>query len=278
MSKHEGHLFSGVAFCLSAILLLSAGTGCKKFQRKHLPIDAAAELGYPTCPGAAQTGKGTLLGSGHVRSGPTHPDPSVVERYEVRQRDCLTIATVRQEWPLATADVEVVYDTQGLPLRIWKRMTLPGVRDPAARMDLRRYELRQDPVIIKRRFEDGHIGYEQLLGGRPRAVIGPGRGIIAMWIRRAKLKVGEKLRELAIDVRALEKIEPVTLLREADMNDPELGGHVQVYTFYGRETVFTNAEGFVVGDLMGLRPHALLRTPAPPGIPLFAPLDPVGTP
>ena len=62
-----------------------------------------------------------------------------------------------------------------------------------------------------------------------------------------------------------------------DMNHPQLGP-VNVYTFYGRETVFTDAEGVVVGDLAGLRPDALLTTPAPTPIPLFAPLDPVHTP
>ena len=179
---------------------------------------------------------------------------------------------------MGTADVEVLYDKAGLPLRIWKRMTFPSVPDPVARADIRRYELRQDPVVIKRRLQDGHVSFEKLLGGRPQVVIGPGRGLISAWIRRAKLKVGEKTRELAIDIRALEKIELVTLLREADMDDPALGGHVQVYTFYGRETVFTDANGFVVGDLMGMRPHALLDSQPPPAIPLFAPLDPVGTP
>lgn len=276
MSTHEGRLSIGVAFCFCAALLFVSG--CKKFQRKHLPVETATELPYPSCPGESQAGKGTLLGSGHMRSGPTHPDPYVVERYEARQRNCLTVMTVRQEWPMGTADVEVVYDQAGLPLRIWKRMTLPSVPNPAARADIRRYELRQEPVIIKRRFEDGHVAFEQLLGGRPKAVIGPGRSLISMWIRRAKLKVGEKVRELAIDVRALEKIEPVTLLREADQDHPEFGGRVQVYTFYGRESVFTDEQGFVLGDLMGMRPHARLTTPEPPAIPLFGPLDPIGTP
>lgn len=179
---------------------------------------------------------------------------------------------------MGTADLEVLYDEAGLPMRIWKRMTLPGVPDPMAHADTRRYELRTDPVTITRQSGRGKVQYEQLLGGKPRVVIGPGRGLISMWIRRAKLKVGEKTRELAIDIRELEKIEPVTLLRERDIDDPALGGRVQVYTFYGKETVFTDADGLVVGDLMGLRAHRLLGTQAPPPMPLYRPLDPVGTP
>ena len=58
---------------------------------------------------------------------------------------------------------------------------------------------------------------------------------------------------------------------------PELGP-VQVYTFYGRETVFTDAHGIVLGDLLGLRPSAKVALPEPPAIPLFGPLDPVHTP
>ena len=251
---------------------------CKRFQRKHIPVDHVEELAYPRCAGESAGAQGELVGSGHLRSGPTHPDQTIVEGFEIRQHPCLTAALVRQEWPLGTADLEVIYDAQGLPMRIWKRMTLPGLPDALAHADTRRYELRTDPVTLKKRKGAGPIEYEQLLGGRPRVVIGPGRGLLSIWIRRAKLKVGEKTRELAIDIRELEKIEPVTLQRERDIDDPKIGGHVQVYTFYGRETVFTDADGLVVGDLMGLRSHRVLRSKAPVPMPLYRPLDVVGTP
>ncbi len=275
MSRSSGRFVHGAAFLLFAT---AVAPGCDRFERKHVPVAHVAERGYPTCPGAEKAGLGGLLGGGHLRPGPNYPDRAIVERFEIRQRACLTVMTVRQEWPLGTADVEVVYDAAGVPLRIWKRMTLPGLPDPIAGADIRRYELRDDPVTMKRRSQKGHVDFERLVGGRPRVVIGPGRGLLSMWIRRAQLEVGQKTRELAIDIRGLEKIEPVTLLRERDMDDPALGGHVRVYTFYGRETVFTDAQGMVTGDLMGLRSHRLLKTPAPPAIPLFAPLDPVGTP
>jgi hypothetical protein len=258
---------------LCAPLVLS---GCKRFQRKHIPVDHVAELGYPTCAGKPLPA-GELLASEHLRSGPVHPDKQVVERYAIKRRDCLYAVEVRQEWPLGTSDVEVLYDAQLLPLRIWKRSTLPGIERAAERADIRRYELRTDPVSIKLRTMDGVIGFEQLLGGRPKVVIGPGRGLLSMWIRRAKLKVGQKVRELAIDVRALEKIEPVTLLREADMQHPELGP-VRAYTFYGRETVFVDDRDMVVGDLMGLRADRVLKTPPPPALPRYGTPDPVNTP
>jgi hypothetical protein len=258
-----------------ALLALCAG-GCGRFKRKHIPVEHVPELGYPSCS-AAPLPPGELIASEHLRSGPVHPDKQVVERYAIKRRDCLVAVEVRQEWPLGTSDVEVLYDAQLMPLRVWKRMTLPGIERAAEQADIRRYELRSDPVTVKVREMDGTVGFEQLLGGRPKVVIGPGRGLLSMWIRRAKLKVGEKVRELAIDVRGLEKIEPVTLLREADMEHPELGP-VRVYTFYGRETVFVDARDVVVGDLMGLRADRVLKTPPPPPLPQYGAPDPVHTP
>lgn len=250
--------------------------GCKRFQRKHIPVERAEELGYPTCAGRPPS-PGVELAREHLRSGPSHPDKHVVERYAIKRRDCLFAFEARQEWPLGTSDVEVLYDENLLPIRAWKRMTLPGLERAGERAEIRRYELRTDPVGIKLRAPDGHIRFEQLLGGRPIVVIGPGRGLLSMWIRRAKLAVGQKVRELAIDIRALEKIEPVTLLREVDMQHPELG-KVRVFTFYGKETVFVDDQDRVVGDLMGLRPDRLLDTPPPPALPVPGGVDPVGTP
>lgn len=278
------------------LLMLGAAialAGCERFQRKHIPVDKVEELGYPACAGAGLSSTRDL-GSEHLRAGPNHSDKSVVERYRIEQRDCiesgavvrergmlpsasLIAVSVRQEWPLGTSDVEVIYDAQLLPLRIWKRMTLPGIERAAERADIRRYELRTDPVSVKLRSIEGRISFELLKGGRPRAVIGPGRGLISMWIRRARLQVGQKVRELAIDVRGLEKIELVTLQREADLRHRELG-LVRVYTFYGRETVFADQRDLVVGDLAGLRPHRLLHTDAPPALPAYGPIDPVHTP
>lgn len=250
--------------------------GCSRFKRKHIPVEHVDEVGYPQCDGKAPPA-GEVVASGHLRSGPAHHDPTIVERFSIKKRGCLWSVEVRQEWPRATADVEVLYDAALKPLRIWKRLTLPGTADPAATADIRRYELRTQPVQIKRHNPDGRIDFEQLLGESPRVVIGPGRGLLSMWIRQAKLAVGQKVRAPAIDVRGLEKLEPVTLRREDDMQHPELG-KVQVYSFYGSETVFTDAQGVVVGDLAGMRTDTAVKAPAPRAIPVYGPLDPINTP
>src|SRR5690606_3859672 len=106
---------------------------------------------------------------------------------------------------------------------------------------------------------------------------GPGRGLISMWIRRAKLEVGQKVRELALDIRGLEKIGMVTLRREQDIQH-DLLGKVRVYTIYGREAVFTNEDNVVVGDLAGLLPDHLVHLPRPREVPMYGPVDPVNTP
>ncbi len=265
-----GHLVLGVAVCFSL-------TACERFERKHVPVEKVEELGYPSCPTPASGHTEKVIAERHLRSGPAHADKGIVERYSIRERDCLTVVSVRQEWPMGTADVEVLYDKELMPLRIWKRMTLPGLPDAGEKADIRRYDLRTDPVSVKRRQMSGEIDFELLKGGRPTVVIGPGRGLISMWIKRAKLAVGQKVRELAIDVRALEKIGPVTLRREEDMVHDVLGP-VRVYTIYGREAVFADEQDVVVGDLAGLLPDHLNPQPAPPPVPLYGVVDPVGTP
>ncbi len=64
-----------------------------------------------------------------------------------------------------------MYDAAGLPLRVWKRMTIPGVARPDGMADIRRYELRTPEVTIKHRSADGNISFEMLRGPRPHVVM-----------------------------------------------------------------------------------------------------------
>ncbi len=161
-------------------------------------------------------------------------------------------------------DVEVVYDREGLPLRAWKRMMIPGAEQPQDHADLRRYELRTPDVTIKRKAADGELLYERLLPGgrnrdegvlgtRPTAVVGPGRGLLTVWLQRVKLQVGGKAREWVLDFRDMvEKVQVATLVRDADRFDENLHRTVRVYTVYGRESVFADERDVVIGDLAGL--------------------------
>ncbi len=219
-----------------------------------------------------------MIASGHLRSGPFSVEQLVDERFTLRRRDCVRTLTVRQEWPLNASDVEVVYDSDGVPLRAWKRMTLPGVRAADGNADIRRYEMRTPEVTLTRRV-GGVRTYEVLRGARPTVVLGPGRGLLTAWIQRARLGVGGRIREVALDIREpLETVRPVTLRREADQYVSEYGRRLQVYTVYGRESVFTDDDGVVVGDVAGMRADAVLRSPPPPPLPHYGAPDPVGTP
>ena len=185
---------------------------------------------------------------------------------------------------MGISDVEVVFDEDYRPLRAWKRMSMP--RPPAGQLgptpDIRLYELRGDPATMIRSSEEGRE-YFTFRAPPPVAVVGPGRALLGAWIRQhLDLAVGETVRGPVLDFRRpAERIETVALRREADANMPDVagpGGHVRVYTVFGRESVFTDDEGNVLGDLAGLRPHALLDTPEPPELPSNEAPDPRGTP
>jgi hypothetical protein len=274
----EAHVV--VCVCLVALAL----GGCK---RKHVPVDSIAELPYPSCDAGAAGDE--VVARGRLRAGEFMAEKSVVETFEATKTSCgIVVFEGREEWALMAADIEVVYDADLTPLRVWKRMTIPGSKRADGNADIRRYELRTPEVQIKRKSPEGETKYEILKQGGRRAVptgtkvgavVGPGRGLITMWIRRARLKVGEKTHELVLDFREMvEMLEDATLERGDDRFEPSLGKTLRVYTFYGRETVFTDENDVVVGDLAGLRPSESLATPEPPPAPTFGPADPVNTP
>ncbi len=259
----------------AAVLALVGLLGGCESCLKRVPADSVEELEYPTCEDGSDAAPGELLHAGHLRSGPGMLE-RVVERYEYRRRGCLVVLTVRQEWSHGVSEVEVVFDEAFRPLRAWKRMTLPGADEVK---DVRRYELRSEPATMTWRGAEG-LRHFWFRGGRPVAVIGPGRGVISAWIKsQPDLEVGATVRGSVLDFRDLvERVDEVALRRDRDRAVPGLG-KVRVYTIYGRESIFADEDGWVVGDLAGLRPDAILDTPAPeplrtPG----PPADPRGTP
>ncbi|MFO0624236.1 MAG: hypothetical protein U0325_01350 [Polyangiales bacterium] len=257
-----------------ALSLLALTSSCR---RKHVPVDRATELPYPTCDGGAPTDVTRVERA--MRAAPDALEPDVSERFTLAERGCLRVLASRQDWHMNVSEVEVVYDARGIPLRAWKRMTIPGDPRGARGADIRRYELRTPEVVITRRAPGGARTFELLRGERPTVVIAPGRGVLTAWIQRAHLAPGERVREVALDMRELlERIRPVTLRRESDMDHPGIGRRVRVYTVYGRETVFTDDDDVVIGDLGGMRPAERVPGPAPSPLPTPEPPDPERTP
>ncbi len=261
------------------VLVALALLGTSACRRKHIPVDVVPELGYPQCGDAGIDERGVSVGQNRIRSGPWSQEQNVVEQFELDRTSCGYTFRARQEWPLSISDVEVHYDAQLTPRWAWKRMTIPGSKRDDGNAEVRRYELRTGEVFIKRRDASGALFREKLLpGGRMTvtegahvgAVIGPGRGILTAWIKRAKLPVGGKTHELVLDFRGdLESLEEATLERSDDLFVASYGKKVRVYTFFGRETVFANDDDVVVGDLAGMRPRDSLATPEPPEMPTY---------
>jgi hypothetical protein len=245
-------------------------------------------LGYPACAHAGAGDTEQTFARGHLRSGPYSQEKNVVERFELYRTPCGYTLRSRQEWPLDISDVEVRYDATLTPLWAWKRMTIAGSKRPDGNADVRRYELRTGDVFIKKRDPGGELSLERLLGGgrmaippgaKVGAVVGPGRGVITPWLKRARLPIGGKTRELVLDFREMvETLEMATLERDADYFEPSLGKTLRVYRYYGRDTVFADDDDVVVGDLAGMRPSDSLSTPEPEPLPTYGGADPVGTP
>jgi hypothetical protein len=254
---------------LSALLLV----GCK---RQHYPATDAVDLGYPTCPAGSET---KLLAEGHIRSGPMDTRLPIVEHFRIERRGCYNAVVVRQEWPVQIADVEAIYDDAWTPLRVWRRWTVPASQRADGQADIKRYELRSPEIAVKHRDDMGKVDFETYrTKKKPVALVGPGRGMLTAWLWRAKLGENGRVREPVMDFRGVEKVEDVTLTRGPDRYIDSLGKTVRVYTFYGRETVFTDEKDVVIGDLAGLVPSDRSPLPEPKSMPRFEPVDPVHTP
>ena len=258
-------------------------------KRKHVPVDAEPELGFPTCATRGLPRWGRWSGKGHLRAGPFSAEKNVVERFELRRTSCGYAFHSRQEWPLAIADVEVRYDASLTPIWAWKRLTIAGSQRADGNADIRRYELRTGDVFIKRRDAEGQVTLEKLLpGGRMSVPAGatarsdggsrarhhhglaPAReaarggkdaGAGARFPRHVRVTGGG-------NARAQSRI----------IYEPSLKRSVRAYTFFGQETVFADENDVVIGDLAGMRPDDSLTTPEPPPLPTFGGADPVHTP
>ncbi len=264
---------SALPLALAACLLAAGGCG----RRQHFAVERVDELAYPGCADGSDRGVPEALAEQRFRSGPDDTRGVLLEHVRVERRGCLRAATVRQVTGSQIADVEAVYDENLLPLRLWRRYATP--RPGAVALDLKRFDFRTPELTVKHRAEGGAVDYEVLRGktsAKVRALIGPGRGLLTLWLWRAKLAVGQKLRERALDFREVEVLRDVTLMRHEDRDDRAFGRRVRVYTIYGREPFFADENDVVLGDLAGLLPAG--DAPPLPPLPALEAPDPASTP
>lgn len=257
-----------------AALALSIAAATPSCKRQHYAADSLPEQPYPTCEGPTEP-----LYDRTLVSGANDTRMPIVERFRWERRGCYFAAVVRQEWPAQIADVEVVYDQQLRPLRAWRRHTMPRSTRADGGADTKSYELRTAPIGIRHRAPTGAIDLETLRADRPaEVVVTAGRGIIGVWLQRARLAVGDKVKAGVLDVRGVEKLDQGTLERLPDRRVEGLGRSVRAYTFFGKETVFADDDDRVLGDLAGLVDARAAGVTVPPPLPTFAPIDPARTP
>jgi hypothetical protein len=247
--------------CFLGITALLTLASCIQLPRER--VATLEDRGYPTCPEGSAAADAVSL-SRTLRAGPGMREPSAYETFELRSRDCHVVFTGHEEWAMGASDLEVVFDASLRPLRAYKRSTAPGPQPVATRTDTRIYDLRGEHVELRRRGPLGEIERFVYRAPSPGAIIGPGRGVLSAWLRRAHLAVGGRLREPVLDIReSVEIVRDVTLLRLEDRDDEHLGRRVRVYTIYGREPIYADDDDFVIGDMMGLLPAELVHTPPP---------------
>lgn len=249
---------AGVA-TLAALVSLA----CVEMPRQH--VASLPDRGYPQCADGAEPAQAAAVERA-LRAGPVMTEQSVVETFSLVSRGCHVVYTGREEWSLGVTDLEIVYDAELHPLRVYRRETAPGPQEPAARTDVRVFDLRGPHVELARRAPLGEIERLVYRAATPGVVIATGRGALTPWIQRARLPVGGRLREPVLDIRErVEVIRDVTLRREDDRDDALLG-HVRVYTIYGREPVYADEHDVIVGDMMGLVDAALVDRPRDPAV------------
>ncbi len=259
---------SVVGLSVAGLLVLA---GCPRLPRER--VETIAERPYPSC--ADGDAPATVAAVARdLRAGPVMRDDTVVEHYELAARGCHVVFSMRQEWAMGATDMEIVFDRELNPIRVWRRATAPGPQPVARRTEIRRYDLRGERVEMLERSGDGTESRYLIGTGIPRVVLGAGRGIVTAWLRRSHLEVGGRVREPVLDIRETpERVRDVTLMRLDDRDDPVLG-RVRVYTIFGREPIFADDTDAVVGDLMGLLPADRVRTPPPPPLTSDGPPNP----
>jgi hypothetical protein len=236
-------------------------------------VDSLPDRGYPNCnDGASDVAHESV--ERVLRAGPVMTEQSVVETFSFASRACHYVYTGREDWALGATELEIVFDADRRPLRAYKRSTAPGPQPPAARTDVRVFDLRGPHVELTRRRPLGQIERLVYRAPTPSVIIATGRGALTPWIQRAHLAVGGRTRESALDIREdIEIIRDVTLHREEDRDDARLG-HVRVYTIYGREPVFTDDHDLVIGDMMGLVLADMVDRPRDPPVVTDGPANP----
>lgn len=230
-------------------LVLAFLAGACSFLSKE-EVDSVPTQEYPAWASALLADDTSIVARATLRGRQGAIESSTVEQMVLREGPQGSVARVRVDRPLQRITYDAVYDAAGKPLRFWRRVSVPGVLP--ARIDVRLFELRTQPIAISHRDPDGARDFAQMRRNEsPIALIGEAFSLLTPWIRHANLAVGGVVRGRSLDTDKGGVMRNAALRRSEDMNMPEHGGRVRVYRVYGRDVVFANDQNIVVGSLSG---------------------------
>jgi hypothetical protein len=234
---------------LGALLLLAAsvlGAGCEGCMRR-VPASQVDLADWPAC---ATTPPDERLVARELVAGPIMREQTVVERYSIaRHGDCL-VGRVYLRWKLGDTALEVVWDRDRNPVAAYKRMSYPGEPE---RFEERGYRMSETESVMVR-VASHEIERFRFRGARPTAIVPTGRGLFSVAFgRHLELGVGESARDTVIDLRRLvERVEPGSTRRDPAREHEFTSEPLLTFTFMGRDTIYADSRGYVMGDLAGL--------------------------
>src|ERR1700733_5377611 len=87
------------------VAVLACGLTLLDCRRRHVPVDAAPELGYPSCADGGLA-SGFVVARGHIRGGPLSNEKNVSERFDLERTACGYTFRSPQERALDIRDIE----------------------------------------------------------------------------------------------------------------------------------------------------------------------------
>ena len=225
--------------------------GCESCL-KRVPLEQGVELGpLPECVNEPE---GEELVRRSLVAGPDALEKTIHEIYRIyRQGDCI-IGESYVSWRMGDIAQIIVWDAESLaPIVALKRS---GFLDPNLPPDERAYRITgaEERLMVR----SGPEGIERFFfrGAEPAGVIPSGRGLFSILARRGEgLSEGEILSLAVLDLRRLtERVVPGSVRRDPLRSKNRVPGEVGTFSVMGRDTVFTDEDGFVIADLAGLIP------------------------
>lgn len=232
------------------LLTLTLIGGCESCL-KRVPVEGGVELG--ALPACAMEEEGEELIRRSLVAGPDALEKTIEEVYRIYRRGGCIVGESYVSWRMGDISQIIVWDAETLdPIVGVKRS---GFLDAALPPDERAYRIGGEERLMVRIGPDA-VERFYFRGPEPHGVIPSGRGLFSILAMRASgLSEGEILSLSVLDLRRLtERVVPGSVRRDPLRSKNRVEGEVGTFSVMGRDTVFTDKDGFVIADLAGLIP------------------------